>query len=123
MEKIFRFTVKEGYEEVISALQGEETEATVEELVAFIKDRIVKTEKKKSSASEKKAKENAPLQEAILSGLVGEMTAHEMTYKIEGLYGLSTSKMIALLKPLVEEGSVVRIEPAKKSDRVRFKLG
>ena len=86
-------TQREFYNAVITSVENEE-------LVTFATEQIAKLDArnaKRKGAESKKAKENAPIKEAILGVLTHEpMTASEVAEKVE----ISTQKASALLRQI-----------------------
>lgn len=92
------------------------------DFVAYIENELkLLAKKSENRKSAKASEENVKLAETVLSVLQGSatgMTASEIIHADAELSGLSTPKMTALLKTLMEQGKVERIEEKK---RVIFK--
>ena len=103
--------------EVLTAmLQIKEIQAN-EDFVNYIENELqLLAKKSENRKSAKTNEENIKLAEVVLEVLKGSegMTATEIIKSDELLAGLSTPKMTALLKVLMEQGKVVRIEDKKK---------
>lgn len=103
--------------EVLSAmLQVEEIKANAD-FVAYIENELqLLAKKSENRKSAKTSEENLKLAEVVLEVLKGSegMSASDIIRANEELSGLSTPKMTALLKVLMEQGKVVRIEDKKK---------
>ena len=91
------------------------------DFVAYIENELqLLAKKSENRKSAKTNEENLKLADVVLDVLKGSegMTASEIIRANDQLSGLSTPKMTALLKVLMEQGKVVRIEEKK---RVIFK--
>ena len=99
-------THREFYNAVITSVENDE-------LVTFATEQIAKLDErnaKRKGAESKKAKENAPIKEAILSVLTHEpMTASDIASTV----GISTQKASALLRQ-IEGLSVTEVKVPKK---------
>lgn len=92
------------------------------DFVAYIENELqLLAKKSENRKSAKTNEENLKLADVVLDVLQGSqgMTASEIIRANDQLAGLSTPKMTALLKVLMEQGKVVRIEEKK---RVIFKV-
>ena len=97
-------------------LQVEEIQANAD-FVAYIENELqLLAKKSENRKSAKTSEENLKLAEVVLEVLKGSegMTASEIIRANDQLAGLSTPKMTALLKVLMEQNKVVRIEDKKK---------
>ena len=103
--------------EVLTAmLQIKEIQANAD-FVNYIENELqLLAKKSENRKSAKTNEENIKLAEVVLEVLKGSegMTASDIIRTNEELSGLSTPKMTALLKVLMEQGKVVRIEDKKK---------
>ena len=103
--------------EVLTAmLQIKEIQANAD-FVNYIENELqLLAKKSENRKSAKTNEENIKLAEVVLEVLKGSegMTASDIIRANEELSGLSTPKMTALLKVLMEQGKVVRIEDKKK---------
>lgn len=96
---------------------------TDEAQIAFIDHEIALLDKKsatKSKASEKAAEARAAAGELVVAFLQGTpdqiYTATELSHKVDGVGDdCSTSKMVAILKPLVADGVVKTIKEKSKT--------
>lgn len=113
MEKRFEKTQKEFYTEAIALAEANDKE----DLVAFFKSRIEQLEKKASAKKPTKEQEaNVALKGVITSVLTSEgATVSDIMSKSDDLKGLSNQKVSALLRQMVEAGSVVKSVDGKKS--------
>ena len=95
------------YREMLTAIvNGEINEEVVEKATERLERLDIENEKRKNRVS-KKAAENAPIKEAILAVLTDEpKTATVVGGEVE----ISTQKASALLRQLVEAGSVVKTD-------------
>ena len=106
-----KVTMKDKFNEVIKALNGEDTTIPTEELVTFIEGRIAQIEKKASSKkSAKNSEENIALANIILEVLTNEpTTVSELQNKDDRLAPpISNQKVSYILRTLVDEGKVVK---------------
>ena len=115
MEK--KITKKEYFAQVIAVLKAQ---AGTEELVAFCEREIELLTKK---AENKKAKgasaENVALAETVYGVMVETgkgMTVSEVQKSSEELAGLSTPKITALMRILMDAGRVVRVQDKKRTE-------
>ena len=115
MEK--KTTKKEYFAQVIAVLKAQ---AGTEELVAFCEREVELLAKK---AENKKAKgasaENVALAETVYDVLVETgkgMTVSEVQKSREELTGLSTPKITALMRILMDAGRVVRVQDKKRTE-------
>lgn len=109
--------------EVLNAMLQVEAIQANPDFVSYIKNELQllskKSENRKSASSDK---ENVRLTEIIMQVLetsLAGMSASEIIRADEELFTLSTPKMTSLLKVLIEQGKVERIEVNKK--KVVFK--
>ena len=95
------------YREMLTAIvNGEMNEEVVEKATERLEKLDAENEKRKNRVS-KKAAENAPIKEAILAVLTDEpKTATVVGGEVE----ISTQKASALLRQLVEAGSVIKTD-------------
>lgn len=112
-----KITQKEYFNALAKVVKGEPVEIPAEELVAFIDSRVALLNKKSTTKkSAKDTEENIALRNEVARVLTNEgATATEISKKSDMLKDLSTSKMSALLKVLVEEGRVFKYTDGKKS--------
>ena len=113
MEK--KITVRENFENVLTVL----TDGGHTELAEFIKGRIALLDKKKSSAK-KDNEENLTLTAKIGEIFKGEnlcitLTDFAATYAENLGAALSTQKIRSLMKPLLEDGTIVNVKKGKNS--------
>jgi len=112
-----KMTIATKFDEVIKALNGEDTVMTVDDMIEFINDRKEKAVKKagnrKPSAQQK---ENEGIKEIILEHLSGEgTTVSELIAGTPELVGFTNQRISALLRQLVLAGDVVKTKDGKKS--------
>jgi hypothetical protein len=113
-------TQKMDFAEVIKALRGEETEVSVDYLVEFIEGRIDVLSRKSGSRKPSKVQvANEKAKEKILEVLSVEgQTVSEIIGKVdfsEFDFLPSSQKVSALLKQMVEAGTVIKTVDKKKS--------
>ena len=112
-----KMTIATKFDEVIKAVQGEDSVMSVEEIVDFLTDRKDKAVKKagtrKPTANQK---ENEGIKGIILDNLTAEgQTVSELMAGTPDLAGYSNQRLSALLRQLVLDGSVVKTVDKKKS--------
>lgn len=112
-----KMTIADKFDEVVKALDGEETILSTEELVDFIYDRKEKAQKKtgnrKPTANQK---ENEGFKATILDVLTTEgKTVSEIMAMNEELGNLTNQRVSALLRQLILAGEVVKTKEGKKS--------
>ena len=118
MEK--KITKREMFEQIKAVVLAAEVE-NVEQLVAFIDHEVELVNKKsasKSKAEIEKANANVELTQIVREVLANSsvaMTVSEVMKANEVLAELSNQKISALLKQMVESGSVVREEIKRKA--------
>lgn len=104
--------------EVLTAMLEVEDIASNEMFTEFIKHELELLEKKTANRKSAKSDEtNVKLASLVFDTLAEKgvgLTASEVIKANAEFNGLSTPKMTALLKILMEEGRVVRIEEGKK---------
>lgn len=103
--------------EVLTAMLEVQAIQENADFVAYIENELqLLAKKSENRKSAKTSEENLKLAEVVLDTLEGSegMTASEIIRANDQLSGLSTPKMTALLKVLMEQGKVVRIEDKKK---------
>lgn len=108
--------------EVLTAMLEVQAIQENADFVAYIENELqLLAKKSENRKSAKTSEENLKLAEVVLDVLQGSegMTASEIIRANDQLAGLSTPKMTAVLKVLMEQGKVVRIEDKKK---VLFKV-
>lgn len=110
MEKM---TKRQMFGEILKVVEGNE------EMVNFINHEIELLDRKKSSNTESKTQiENKAIKEKIVNALIQvarEVTITELQSINEDMATYSNQKLSALLKQLVEDGLVERIEDKKKA--------
>lgn len=115
MEK--KTTKKEYFAQVIEVLK---TQTGTEELVAFCEREVELLTKKAESKKAKGASaENVALAETVYGVLVETgkgMTVSEVQKSSEELAGLSTPKITALMRILMDAGRVVRVQDKKRTE-------
>lgn len=114
-----KMTIATKFDEVVKALNGENSKLSTEELIEFINDRKEKAEKKSASKKPTKTQEaNAELKEVIVTNLaeanVG-MAITEMIKTFDGFEDFTPQKISALANQLVREGRVEKYTEGKKS--------
>ena len=120
MEKI---TIATKFDEVVKALNGEDTAIPVADLIEFIEDRKEKAQKKASGKKDtERQKENEVLKGAILDVLAGSdgMTVTEIlsTPEISGFATdspLTNQRVTAVLRLMKEKDNTVGKEKVGKS--------
>jgi hypothetical protein len=121
MEKI---TIATKFDEVVKALNGEDTKMSTEELIEFIEDRKEKAQKKASGKKDtERQKENEVLKGAILDVLSNSedgMTVTEIlsTPEISGFATdspLTNQRVTAVLRLMKEKDNTVSKEKVGKS--------
>lgn len=103
--------------EVLTAMLQVQAIQDNADFVAYIENELqLLAKKSENRKSAKTNEENLKLADVVLDVLQGSegMTASEIIRANDQLSGLSTPKMTALLKVLMEQGKVVRIEDKKK---------
>ena len=115
MEKI---TIATKFDEVVKALNGEDTKMSTEELIEFIEDRKEKAQKKASAKKDtERQKENEVLKGAILDVLAGSdgMTVTEILSTPE-ISGFATdSPLTAVLRLMITNDGTVSKNKVGKS--------
>ena len=106
-------TKKGMFVEILKVVEGNE------DMVNFINHEIELLDRKKSSNSESKTQiENKAIKEKIVNALTQvarEVTITELQSVNEDMASYSNQKLSALLKQLVEDGLVERVEDKKKA--------
>lgn len=112
-----KMTIADKFDEVVKALDGEETTLSIEELVDFIYDRKEKAQKKASNRKPTATqKENEGIKDTILGVLSTEgKTVSEIMASDDALAGLSNQKVSALLRQLVLAEKVVKTKDGKRA--------
>ena len=103
--------------EVLTAMLEVQAIQENADFVAYIENELqLLAKKSENRKSAKTSEENLKLAEVVLETLKGSegMSASEIARANSELSDLSTPKMTALLKVLMEQGKVVRIEDKKK---------
>ena len=111
-------TQKEKFGMVISALKGEATEMSTEEMIDFLNERVEALDKKSASKKPTKVQEeNEILKAKIVEVLTGAkpMTVSDILKADEAFADLSNQKVTALARQLVEAGTIVKTTDKKKS--------
>jgi len=115
---IVRNYVEMYQDEFIEAVQAENQDATVEDLLNVLGNMYQKLNRTRTSGNSKKREENEKLVELILPALVEPKTAGEIKELFDEI--LSTPKATAILKLGVELGLIQRFEKEKKNDPFRY---
>lgn len=112
-----KMTIATKFDEVIKALNGEETVMTVEDMTEFINDRKEKAVKKAGSRKPSaQQKENEGIKEIILDTLTTEgKTVSEIIASTDDLADFTNQRISALLRQLVLADKVVKTKDGKKS--------
>ena len=119
MEK--KITKKEMFAQVIAMAQGQEVTVSADEIVVFAEHEIELLEKKAGTKSKKETAndaENARLMEVIVKTLADSekaMTVSELMTANAELGELSNQKVSALMKKLVDGGTVQKSTDKRKS--------
>ena len=104
--------------EVLTAMLEVQAIQDNADFVAYIENELqLLAKKSENRKSAKTNEENLKLAEVVMEVLEGSsegMSASEIIRSHTDLSGLSTPKMTALLKVLMEQGKVIRIEDKKK---------
>lgn len=103
--------------EVLTAMLQVQAIQDNADFVAYIENELqLLAKKSENRKSAKTSEENVALANVVLETLTGSegMTASDIIRANDQLSGLSTPKVTALLKVLMEQGKVVRIEDKKK---------
>lgn len=115
---IVRNYVEAYQDEFIEAVQAENPDATVEDLLEVLSNMYQKLNRTRATGDSKKRKENEKLVELILPMLVEPKTAGEIKELFDEIS--SAPKATAVLKLGVELGLIQRLEKEKKSDPFRY---
>ena len=115
---IVRNYVEAYSDEFIEAVQAENPDATVEDLLDVLGNMYQKLNRTRTTGDSKKRKENERLVELILPALIEPKTAGEIKELFEEIP--SAPKATAVLKLGVELGLIQRLEKEKKSDPFRY---
>lgn len=119
MEK--KMTKKEMFAQVIAMAKGEEVTVTADEIVAFAEHEVELLDKKAGTKSKKETAneaENARLMGVIVDTLTESdkaMTVSELMTANAELGELSNQKVSALMKKLVDGGTVKKSTDKRKS--------
>ncbi len=119
MEK--KMTKKEMFAQVIAMAKGEEVTVTADEIVAFAEHEVELLDKKAGTKSKKETAndaENARLMGVIVDTLTESgkaMTVSELMTANAELGELSNQKVSALMKKLVDGGTVQKSTDKRKS--------
>ena len=103
MEK--KTTQREYFNAIKAMLQGKETQVSVEDALTFVDSRIALLDKKSDNKKPKEVSdEDKERMNAILTALKDKdgLTIADMQAEQDVLKGLSTSKMVALIKKVPE---------------------
>ena len=115
---IIRNYVEAYSDEFIEAVQAENPDATVEDLLDVLGNMYQKLNRTRTTGNSKKREENERLIELILPALIEPKTAGEIKELFEEIS--SAPKATAVLKLGVELGLIQRLEKEKKSDPFRY---
>lgn len=115
---IVRNYVEAYSDEFIEAVQAENPDATVEDLLDVLGNMYQKLNRTRTAGNSKKREENERLVELILPALIEPKTAGEIKELFEEIS--SAPKATAVLKLGVELGLIQRLEKEKKSDPFRY---
>ena len=115
---IIRNYVEAYSDEFVEAVQAENPDATVEDLLDVLGNMYQKLNRTRTTGDSKKRKENEKLVELILPALVEPKTAGEIKELFDEIS--SVPKATAVLKLGVELGLIQRLEKEKKSDPFRY---
>lgn len=115
---IVRNYVEAYSDEFIEAVQAENPDATVEDLLEVLGNMYQKLNRTRTTGNSKKREENEKLVELILPALVEPKTAGEIKELFDEIP--SAPKATAILKLGVELGLIQRLEKEKKSDPFRY---
>ncbi len=123
MEKNTRITKAQHYADIIAMLNGEKAPngSTIDQLKEFCTKEIALLAKKNASNDKRKAEARAKddiLRASVVDFLATQKNGIQVNDILHGVTAcnlLSTSKVTALLKPLLEEGKVVRVEEKGKA--------
>lgn len=115
---IVRNYVEAYSDEFIEAVQAENPDATVEDLLEVLGNMYQKLNRTRTTGNSKKREENEKLVELILPALVEPKTAGEIKELFDEIP--SAPKATAVLKLGVELGLIQRLEKEKKSDPFRY---
>lgn len=115
---IVRNYVEAYQDEFIEAVQAENPDATVEDLLDVLGNMYQKLNRTRATGDSKKRKENEKLVELILPALIEPKTAGEIKELFDEIS--SAPKATAVLKLGVELGLIQRLEKEKKSDSFRY---
>jgi len=115
---IVRNYVEAYSDEFIEAVQAENPNATVEDLLEVLGNMYQKLNRTRTTGDSKKRKENEKLVELILPALIEPKTAGEIKELFDEIS--SAPKATAVLKLGVELGLIQRLEKEKKSDPFRY---
>ena len=112
-----KMTIADKFDEVVKALQGEDSTMSVDEMVDFLTDRkdkaIKKASNRKPSAQQK---ENEGIKQIILDALTTEgKTVSEIIASTDDLAGFTNQRISALLRQLILADKVVKTKDGKKS--------
>jgi hypothetical protein len=112
-----KMTIADKFDEVVKALQGEDSAMSVDEMVDFIIDRKDKAVKKASNRKPSaQQKENEGIKQTILDVLTTEgKTVSEIIASTEDLAGFTNQRISALLRQLILADKVVKTKDGKKS--------
>ena len=112
-----KMTIADKFDEVVKALQGEDSTMSVDEMVDFLVDRKEKAQKKASNRKPTaQQKENEGLKAIILDGMTTEgQTVSEIMASNPDLAGLTNQRVTALLRQLKLAKKVVKTKDGKKS--------
>lgn len=115
---IVRNYVEMYQDEFVGAVQAENQDATVEDLLDVLGNMYQKLNRTRTTGNSKKREENEKLVELILPALVEPKTASEINEFFEEIS--SAPKATAVLKLGVELGLIQRLEKEKKNDPFRY---
>ena len=114
-----KMTQRDYFNEAIRVFKGEEPTVSADDMVAFFEGRIEVLDRKSANKKPSKTQEaNEALKVLVLEALEGAenpMTVSEVIKAKAELNGLSTQKVVPLLKALEADGKVVKIADKKKS--------
>lgn len=110
-------------------LQGVQALEGQSELVAYATAELEKLDeqnerRKDSKANREKAEQNAQIAETLKTLVTGKFTAKQAVDALKGATGetYTTQKVLAVLKPLIESGEVVREYPEQRSKPATYEF-
>lgn len=107
-----KMTQKEMYAQIVMALNGQETVATINEMIEFVNGRVAQIDKKNSnrkSGLTETQKENLEIGKQILEFMKQDTEKAYLVSEIRKHFGLTSQKITPILTKMVENNELEKI--------------